>query len=127
MQIQLNADRVIVQYGDGLGERDGCTIEEISAEAEAAILAEFATPNGGVSVAEDGAVVALPVPAAVTQAASDAAALRQQILDLAQGSVGKLLSALTTGERAALTACLLYKAGGVTQDMKVKPLNEWLK
>lgn len=64
--------------------------------------------------------------AANQQAQTDAAALRQQILDLAQSAVGVTLSALTTAQRSALTACLLYKAGGVTNDMKVKSLAQWL-
>lgn len=64
---------------------------------------------------------------AAAAAAADAEALRQQIIALAQSAVGVTLSALTTAQRSALTACLLWKAGGVTNDMKVKALADWLK
>lgn len=65
-------------------------------------------------------------PEATAAEKTAAAALRQQILDLAQSAVGVTLSALTTAQRNALTACLLWKAGGVTNDMKVKALAQWL-
>jgi hypothetical protein len=77
--------------------------------------------QGGVVVAD-----AAILQAAAT-AATEAAALRQQILDLAQSAVGVSLSALTTAQRNALIVGLLHKAGGVTNDMKVKPLADWLK
>lgn len=70
--------------------------------------------------AADVAVAALQAEAAASTQ------LKQQIVSLAQSAVGMLLSDLTTAQRSALTACLLWKAGGVTGDMKVKPLAGWL-
>lgn len=54
-------------------------------------------------------------------------ALRQQLLTLAQSAVGVSLDQLTAQQRNSLTAAMLYLLGGVTQDMTVKPLGEWLK
>ena len=54
-------------------------------------------------------------------------ALRQQILSLAQSAVGVRLDALTANQRNALIACLLWRAGGVANDMTVRPLGQWLQ
>jgi hypothetical protein len=64
--------------------------------------------------------------AAAQQAITDAAALRAQIIALAQSAVGVSLSALTAPQVRALTALLLWKAGGVKADATVRPLAEWL-
>jgi len=53
--------------------------------------------------------------------------LVQNIIDTAQSAAGKLLSDLTTAERNALLACMLYKAGGVGLDGRVKPIGQWLR
>lgn len=76
--------------------------------------------------AERDAEAAAILAAAAAAAAAAHNALRQQILNLAQSAVGVQLDQLTAGQRSALTAAMLYLAGGVTQDMKVKPLAEWL-
>jgi hypothetical protein len=64
--------------------------------------------------------------AAAQQAQSDALALRQRIVTLAQSAVGVSIDALTAGQRNALLACMLYKAGGIDKDGVVRPLNTWL-
>lgn len=75
--------------------------------------------------AESAAAIAARQQAA-QQAQADAQALRQQILSLAQSAVGVSLNALTANQRNALVACLLWKAGGVANDMTVRPLGQWL-
>ena len=58
----------------------------------------------------------------------EATSLRQTILGNAQSAVGKTLDVLTTAERNALIALLLYKAGGVhPRTGVVQPLTDWLK
>jgi hypothetical protein len=64
--------------------------------------------------------------AAAQQAQSDALALRQRIVALAQSAVGVSIDALTAGQRNALIACMLYKAGGIDKDGVVRPLGQWL-
>lgn len=64
--------------------------------------------------------------AARQQAADDAAALRSQILTLAQSAVGVSLGQLTAGQRNALIAGLLWRMGALTPDLHVRPLAEWL-
>jgi hypothetical protein len=64
--------------------------------------------------------------AAAQQAQSDALALRQRIVTLAQSAVGVSIDALTAGQRNALIACMLYKAGGIDAAGVVKPLSSWL-
>lgn len=81
------------------------------------------------SAEQEAQFAALSAAGAVSTSSEKGAAaeLRQQILDLAQSAVGVSLSALTAAQRNALTACLLWKAGGVTNDVKVAPLSEWVK
>jgi hypothetical protein len=64
--------------------------------------------------------------AAAQQAQSDALALRQRIVTLAQSAVGVSIDALTAAQRNALIACMLYKAGGIDKDGIVRPLAQWL-
>jgi hypothetical protein len=52
-------------------------------------------------------------------------AVRDAILDAAQGAVGKSLSSLTAGERNALLAVLLFRLGAVDRSGKVRPLRQW--
>lgn len=64
MQAQVqDVDRLVVQTGSGLGEREGCAIVELADEDYAALLAALAAPNGGVRLAEDGAITVLDPPA----------------------------------------------------------------
>lgn len=65
--------------------------------------------------------------AALSAGQVERTALRQQLVTLAQSAVGVALDQLTAAQRNALIACLLFRAGGVTNDMKVKPLSEWLR
>lgn len=65
--------------------------------------------------------------AAQAQRQADATALRNQVLSLASGAVGKPLNTLVAGEVRALVAILLWQAGGVTGAGIVRPLAEWVK
>lgn len=56
------ADRVVVQVGESLGERDDADIVTFT-DAQAADLATLlAQPNGGVVLNADGTLTALPAP-----------------------------------------------------------------
>jgi XkdW protein len=61
----------------------------------------------------------------LAQAASDASALRTQVVNVAQSAVGVLLTNLTAAQVRALLAVLLWKGGALDKDGKVRPLNEW--
>lgn len=65
--------------------------------------------------------------AAAQQAVTDAASLKQAIINQAQSAVGVLLTDLTAAQRNALVACLLWKAGALDKALKIKPLADWLK
>lgn len=57
---QLSND-LVVQFGVSLGERDGCEIQELTAEQAAALYAALEKPNGGVTF--DGVnFETLPIP-----------------------------------------------------------------
>jgi len=53
--------------------------------------------------------------------------LRSKVLALAQSAVGVALNDLTVAQQKALLVALLWRAGGLTPDLKVKPLSEWLR
>lgn len=113
--VETQTGAILVLDSPILPEGADAHVVELS-DAEAAKLGQ----PGKYTVDAEGVVT-------VTPPGVDAGAvLRQQILNLAQSSVGVSLDALTAGQRNALTAAMLYLAGGVTQDMKVKPLSEWL-
>lgn len=65
--------------------------------------------------------------AARLQAVQDAATVKSAVLTVAQSAVGVLLTDLTAAQVRALVACLLYKEGAFTPDMKVRPLAQWLR
>jgi hypothetical protein len=46
---------------------------------------------------------------------------------LAGGAAGKLITNLTASEVRALVAVLLWKAGALTPDGAVRPLDEWAR
>lgn len=63
MQAQVQtSDRLVLQSGQGLGERDGCVIVDLEDAQATAIRAALAQPNGGVTLAADGTIAALPAP-----------------------------------------------------------------
>lgn len=64
---------------------------------------------------------------AKTDAENAANTLRQQVRDLAISAVGVALNDLTAGQRNALLAILLWKAGAIGPEMTVNPLAEWVK
>jgi hypothetical protein len=64
--------------------------------------------------------------AAEQQRKLDAVALRQRVLTVAQGAVGKSIDTLTAGEVRALVACLLYRANAIDTAGVVQPLGIWL-
>lgn len=65
--------------------------------------------------------------AAQTQAATDAATLRQAVLTLAGSAVGQSIGALTAAQVRALVAILLWQAGALKPDGTVRPLAEWAR
>jgi len=65
--------------------------------------------------------------AARQQALADAAALRQQVLTIAQSAVGVRVDQLTAGQVRALFAVLLHKEGALKGDLTVRALGEWVK
>lgn len=58
---------------------------------------------------------------------TQAAQLRQQIIQSAQSAVGIALGALTAQQRNSLIALLLWKAGALNRDGTVKALEEWVR
>lgn len=54
-------------------------------------------------------------------------AARSLVIGIALSSVGKDITALTAAQVRSLMAILLYQAGGLTPDGKVKPLGQWAK
>lgn len=101
--------------------RSGAPIIAIVPAAE---VVELTPEEAAEVVAREAAEIAAEQAAAA--ASTQAAQLRQQILALAQSAVGVPLSDLTAAQRNALIVGLLHLAGGVTSDMKVRPLNKWL-
>lgn len=65
--------------------------------------------------------------AAQAQADAEAAALRAQVINMAQSTVGTLITALTANQVRALVAVLLHKNGALDKDGKVRPLVEWAR
>lgn len=63
--------------------------------------------------------------AAKAQVDADAAALRAQVISVAQSAVGIVITNLTAAQVRALLAVLLYKNGALTPAGAVKPLAEW--
>lgn len=84
--------------------------------------AVFDTPNSRFNLSQDLATVV-----ATTQPDDPNAQLRGQIITTAQTAVGVSLADLTQAQRNALMACLLFAAGGVGTDSKVRPLGEWIR
>lgn len=89
-------------------------------------------------LAQDGALPIDPTPqqraaaiaalkAAANQADRDASALRQRVIQEAQGTVGQSISTLSATQLRALVAILLWKAGAVDKDGLVLPLNQWVR
>jgi hypothetical protein len=63
--------------------------------------------------------------AAQAQRDTEAAALRQQIITLAQSAVGVRIDNLTAAQVRALVAILLWKGGALDKDGNVRPLGQW--
>lgn len=62
---------------------------------------------------------------AQAQAASEAATLRTQVVSVAQSAVGVLITNLTAGQVRSLLAILLWHAGALDKDGKIRPLQDW--
>lgn len=65
--------------------------------------------------------------AAQQQAVADSALRRQRVLQAAQSAVGVRVNDLDSLQLKTMLACLLWLAGGLDKDLKVRPLNEWLE
>ena len=100
-------DRKILQVDCTIGEQEfrDWTPEEI-AEAE--------SPE---NVAKEAAREAEKVAAA---------ALRDAVKTIAQSTVGQQLSTLDNTQILSLVAILLWKSGVLTNDLTIKPLDEWV-
>ena len=55
-----------------------------------------------------------------------ASALRESVKTIAQSTVGVTLNDLTVLQIKSLVAVLLWQAGGISSDMKVNPLKDWV-
>ena len=65
------------------------------------------------------------VDAARSQADSEAQALRTQVRNVAQSTVGVVITNLESAQVRSLLAVLLWKAGAIDKDGKIRPLNDW--
>jgi hypothetical protein len=83
------------------------------------ILAEAATP-----VHQDQALAIANAHDAAQRTASQNTF--ENVKTGARSAEGIALSDLTAGQVKALLAVILYRAGGVSTDGKVRPLNEWV-
>jgi len=63
--------------------------------------------------------------AAEAQAASEAQALRTQVINAANSAVGIVITSLTAAQVRALLAVVLHKGGALDKDGKVRPLGQW--
>ena len=61
------------------------------------------------------------------QAKQDAAALRQRVVNVAQSAAGVSVDQLTAPQVRSLVALLLWKAGALDNEEKVKPIGEWVR
>jgi len=61
------------------------------------------------------------------QARQAAEGLRSQVLAQVKAAEGVGIASLTAAQQKALLVALLWKAGALTPDLKVKPLSEWLR
>lgn len=64
---------------------------------------------------------------AKSQAERDQDTTRALVVQTAQSAVGVNLAALTAGQRNALVAVLLHKAGALTPTGDIRPLAEWAR
>ncbi len=53
--------------------------------------------------------------------------LRSKVIALVQSAVGVTVNDLSAAQQRALVAVLLWRAGALMPDLKVRPLSEWLK
>ena len=93
---------------------------------QVAIVDPLATLAVGEDAYWDGSkfVVRQRTLSAEQQARVDAKA---RVVTLAQSTVGVNITALDAGQRLALVAVLLYKAGALNGDGTVKPLADWVR
>jgi hypothetical protein len=99
MEIAVDASGRIFQHGVGIGVPEGCTLVQLDAEQEAAVLAALEQPSGGLTFA-DGMVAPLPAPEPVQagnpnqplidaiQQATDVDSLKANMLAVLQPSAG---------------------------------------
>lgn len=98
-----------------------------SMEAADWLAQRGALPNDPTQAESDAAVAALAQSAQQVQI--DAAALRQQVVAIAQSTVGlPINTAFTSAQLRALLIALLHKVGAVNPaDMTIRPLADWLR
>lgn len=90
MQAQIrDSDRLVIQTGNGLGQRAGCTIVELTDGAYANLLSALTQPNGGVRLAVDGSLTVLDSPEPPEPPPSDADGLMEALATIdVSGSTG---------------------------------------
>lgn len=98
---------------------------EIRDEGQGAFIAEWRLAAAQPTAAELQAA-SDAYDAAQAQAESEAAALRIKVRTVAQSAVGVLITDLTAAQVRALLAVLLWKAGALDKDGKVRALNDWV-
>jgi|GEM_PF-5141777 len=65
--------------------------------------------------------------AAERQAREAAETLRSQVLGQIRSAEGQSVTALTAAQQRALLVALLWRAGALTPDLKVRPAEEWAR
>jgi hypothetical protein len=105
-------------------------LENGSPLAHSMLAADWLAQRGALPAdptqAEVDAAIAARAAAAV-QAQADATALRQQVLGIAQGTVGMRIDAtFTAAQLKALLAILLWKAGALDRTGAIRPLADWI-
>lgn len=65
--------------------------------------------------------------AAQQQTATDSAGLRSRVVQAAQSAIGVRVDDLLAGQVRALLAIVLWQAGALDKDGKVKPLGDWVR
>lgn len=101
----------------------------VAVEGDAAGQTVYITVPESISKATVDAVLAAHDAAAIV--AAEAAQrqtdedIRRQVFTAAAGAVGKSISTLTTTERNALIAVLLWRWGALSPTLTIRPLADW--
>jgi len=118
MDFTLSADNRIA--GDQLAA-------EVKAATGLAVLPIFLAPRTvRMDVPEAQAAAVAAVVAAHVPAEGKTAAVKRQLRQAVQGTVGVLLTDLTAQQQRYLLAALLFRAGALDSALRIRSLDEWL-